>query len=209
MVEKQITEKESLEVITAMIARTKSRYALGDGNIMLMWGYLTVAVSLAVWILLYYTHSGAVNWLWFLIPLVGGVATPLMARHQRRVEGVVSYSDRLISQLWTIVGLSFVCLTAACLAFAFIAGVNSWIAMLVYSLIAAPIAETVQGIALKERSMLWGGVIALVIGLFTLCCVVGGVLLYASWFMPLFILAFVSMMILPGHILNHKAAKAA
>ena len=209
MVEKQITEKESLEVITAMIARTKSRYALGDGNIMLMWGYLTVAVSLAVWILLYYTHSGAVNWLWFLIPLVGGVATPLMARHQRRVEGVVSYSDRLISQLWTIVGLSFVCLTAPCLAFAFIAGVNSWIAMLVYSLIAAPIAETVQGIALKERSMLWGGVIALVIGLFTLCCVVGGVLLYASWFMPLFILAFVSMMIVPGHILNHKAAKAA
>ena len=209
MVEKQITEKESLEVITAMIARTKSRYALGDGNIMLMWGYLTVAVSLAVWILLYYTHSGAVNWLWFLIPLVGGVATPLMARHQRRVEGVVSYSDRLISQLWTIVGLSFVCLTAACLAFAFIAGVKSWIAMLVYSLIAAPIAETVQGIALKERSMLWGGVIALVIGLFTLCCVVGGVLLYASWFMPLFILAFVSMMIVPGHILNHKAAKAA
>lgn len=209
MVEKQITEKESLEVITAMIARTKSRYALGDGNIMLMWGYLTVAVSLAVWILLYYTHSGAVNWLWFLIPLVGGVATPLMARHQRHVEGVVSYSDRLISQLWTIVGLSFVCLTVACLAFAFIAGVNSWIAMLVYSLIAAPIAETVQGIALKERSMLWGGVIALVIGLFTLCCVVGGVLLYASWFMPLFILAFVSMMIVPGHILNHKAAKTA
>ena len=43
MEERKLTEKESLEVITTMIARTRERY-IGDGNIMLMWGYLTVAV---------------------------------------------------------------------------------------------------------------------------------------------------------------------
>ncbi len=52
MEEKKLTEKESLELISAMIARTKERYMLGDGNIMLLWGYLTVAVSVAIWILL-------------------------------------------------------------------------------------------------------------------------------------------------------------
>ena len=39
MEERKLTEKESLEVITTMIARTRERY-IGDGNIMLMWGYL-------------------------------------------------------------------------------------------------------------------------------------------------------------------------
>ena len=208
MNEKHLTEKESLEVITAMIARTKLRYALGDGNIMLMWGYLSVAVSLAVWALLCYTHHNAVNWLWFAIPIVGGIVTPLMRRSRRCDFGAVSYSDRLISRMWTIVGFSFLFLTLVCFAFIFIANINCWTAMLVYSLIAVPIAETVQGIALKERSMLWGGVMALAVGMFTLCCAVGGVRLAASWFMPLFILAFVVMMIVPGHILNHKARKA-
>ena len=51
MEEKKMTEKESLELITTMIQRTRERY-VGDGNIMLMWGYLTVAVTALVWILL-------------------------------------------------------------------------------------------------------------------------------------------------------------
>lgn len=207
MVEKQITEKESLEVITAMIARTKERYAIGSGNIMLMWGYLVVAVAILVWLLLYLTHNPSVNWCWFLIPLVGCIASPVMARRERRETGVVSYSDRLISQMWTILGVSFVALTAFCLAFSMIAGIDCWASMLAYSLIAAPIGEIVSGVALKESSMKWGGVIALVTGLFTLCCVIGGVVLYAVWYMPLYIFAFVVMMIIPGHIINRKAAK--
>ena len=44
MEDKKMTEKESLELITAMIQRTKERY-VGDGNIMLMWGYLSVVVA--------------------------------------------------------------------------------------------------------------------------------------------------------------------
>ena len=45
MDEKKLTEKESIILITEMISRTKERY-IGDGNIMLMWGYLTVLVSI-------------------------------------------------------------------------------------------------------------------------------------------------------------------
>ena len=32
-----------------------------------------------------------------------------------------------------------------------------------------------------------------------------GIPLEANWFMPLFIIVWVAMMIIPGHILNHKA----
>lgn len=49
MEEKRINERESIEIITSMIARTKKRYSLGDGNIMLMWGYLTLCISALVW----------------------------------------------------------------------------------------------------------------------------------------------------------------
>lgn len=44
MEDRKLTERESLEVITSMIALTKQRY-IGDGRILLLFGYLTVAVS--------------------------------------------------------------------------------------------------------------------------------------------------------------------
>ena len=204
-----MTEKESLEIITKMIERTKVRYSLGDGNILLMWGYLIVVVSLLVWGLLWLTRNNACNWCWFLIPLVGGIATPLMAKKKHEAGAAISYSDRIISRLWTAVGLSFLLLTIFCLFFTYALSVDCWIAMLVYCLIVTPAAEMVNGIVLKEASMQWGGAIALVIGLFTLCCVTGGIVLYASWFMPLFIIAFIVMMIIPGHIINRKASRNA
>ena len=48
MEDRKLTEKESLEVITSMIARTKAKY-LGSGNILLMWGYLIAITSILVW----------------------------------------------------------------------------------------------------------------------------------------------------------------
>ncbi|MCF0163736.1 MAG: hypothetical protein HUJ92_00525, partial [Bacteroidales bacterium] len=44
MEEKNITPQESLEIISQMIESTKRRFRLSDGNTLLMWGYLSVAV---------------------------------------------------------------------------------------------------------------------------------------------------------------------
>ncbi|MDE5801006.1 MAG: hypothetical protein K2H74_08305 [Paramuribaculum sp.] len=202
MEDRKLTEKESLEVITSMIARTKHRY-LGNGNILLMWGYLTVAVSILVWLLLATTHENYWNWLWFAIPLIGGIATPIMARRQQ-VDGVTTYSDKVTSRLWAIFGISEILLTLCCLGFKLFGGVYCWSAMLVYTLIAAPAAEIAQGLIVRESSLTGGGLAGLAVGLATVCCVTGGITLYAYWFMPLFILAFTAMMIVPGHIINHK-----
>ncbi len=75
MEDKKLTEQESLELITTMIRRTRERY-IGDGNIMLMWGYLSAAVAALVWIMLAVTGHPAWNYLWFLIMIVGGTLTP-------------------------------------------------------------------------------------------------------------------------------------
>lgn len=206
MEDKKLTEKESLEVITSMIARTKARY-LGSGNILLMWGYLAVFSSILVWILLAATQQNVWNWLWFAIPVIGMPLTSIMARREKRTDGVVTYSDKITSHLWSIFGVSEIVLTLICLGFSLIGGIKCWTAMIVYTIIAAPFAEIAQGLIVKEKSLIWGGIVGLAIGMVLVCCVTGNIPLLANWFMPLFILFWVVMMIVPGHIINHKAKK--
>lgn len=206
MEDKKLTEKESLEVITSMIARTKARY-LGSGNILLMWGYLAVFSSILVWILLAATRQNVWNWLWFAIPVIGMPLTSIMARREKRTDGAVTYSDKITSHLWSIFGVSEIVLTLICLGFSLFGGIKCWTAMIVYTIIAAPFAEIAQGLIVKEKSLTWGGIVGLAIGMVLVCCVTGKIPLLANWFMPLFILFWVVMMIVPGHIINHKAKK--
>jgi len=206
MEDKKLTEKESLEVITSMIARTKVKY-LGNGNIMLMWGYLVVIVSILVWVMLASTHQNYWNWLWFAIPVVGYPVHSILARREKREYGAVTYSDKITSRLWTIFGVSEFVLILFCLGFTFFKEVDCWSAMLVYSVLIASVAEIAQGLVVKENCLIGGGMIGLAEGMVTVCCVAGGIPLSASWYMPLFILVWVAMMIVPGHILNHKAKK--
>ncbi|WP_290137099.1 hypothetical protein [Duncaniella muris] len=206
MEDKKLTEKESLEVITSMIARTKVRY-LGSGNILLMWGYLAVFTSILVWILLAATQQNVWNWLWFAIPVIGMPLTSIMARREKRTDGAVTYSDKITSHLWSIFGVSEIVLTLICLGFSLFGGIKCWTAMIVYTIIAAPFAEIAQGLIVKEKSLTWGGIVGLAIGMVLVCCVTGKIPLLANWFMPLFILFWVVMMIVPGHIINHKAKK--
>lgn len=206
MEDKKLTEKESLEVITSMIARTKVRY-LGSGNILLMWGYLAVFTSILVWILLAATQQNVWNWLWFAIPVIGMPLNSIMVRREKRTDGAVTYSDKITSHLWSIFGVSEIVLTFICLGFSLIGGIKCWTAMIVYTLIAAPFAEIAQGLIVKEKSLAWGGIVGLAIGMVLVCCVTGKIPLLANWFMPLFILFWVVMMIVPGHIINHKAKK--
>ena len=206
MEEKKLTERESIELITSMISRTKERY-IGDGNILLMWGYLVVIVTITVWVLQVTTLRREWLWLWFLIPLVGGVATPLMSRKRHLKSGVKTYSDNVTSRLWAIVGVSEVILTIICLCLAQLLKVNAWSSMLVYTLLVVPFAELTQGLIVREKCLVYGGLTGLAIGAIFICSVAGQMVLYAHWFLPLFIIAFIAMMIVPGHILNYKAKK--
>ncbi|MBP3298065.1 MAG: hypothetical protein J6L73_00095 [Muribaculaceae bacterium] len=204
---KTLTEKESLEIITTMIERTKERYMLGDGNILLLWGYLSVGIAALVWTLLALTHNPAVNWLWFLIWIIGGIATPIMARRQSRRKGMKSATDKIISRLWSVVGFSAIACTFCCLGFLLFGGVDSWSMMFAFALIIVPMIEIAQGIILDERSFVWGGSVGLLAGIITLACIAGHVELAARWMMPLFIAGFAAMMIIPGHVLNYKARR--
>lgn len=203
MEEKKLTELESISIIAEMISRTKERY-IGDGNIMMMWGWLTVAVTCLVWSLLAATLNPAWNWLWFLIPAIGGTLTPIMAKKSERKQGVKTFSDKISSQIWLAVGLIGMIATIVCLGFGF-AGIYAWSLMFVYALIIVPFAEIVQGLIVREKSLVIGGAAGIAVGIFTTGCLISNITLYAYWFLPTFMLAFVCMMIIPGYIINRKA----
>jgi len=208
MEDKKISERESIEIITSMIARTKERYMLGDGNIMLMWGYLTVAVGVLVWVMLAITHNPAVNWLWYLIWIIGGIATPIMSKKKEVKKGTKTYTDKIISRLWTIVGYSAISCTFICLGLFLARGIDAWSAMIIFAMVIIPIVEIANGIVLNESSYIWGGAVGLLAGIFVTCCIAGGVTLSAAWFMPIFIVEYICMMIIPGHVINRKAKRS-
>lgn len=205
MEEKKLTEQESITIITEMISRTKQRY-IGDGNIMLMWGWLIIAVTGLVWLMLEQTCNPAWNWLWFLIPVVGGIASPIMAKKSTVKRGVRTYSDKITSQIWTAVGIIAIVATIVCIGFSFY-GPSVWTLMYVFGLVIVPFAEIIQGLIVREKSLIWGGACGMTIGLFTTACLLSRVPIYVNWFMPVYMLSFTCMMLVPGYIINHKARK--
>lgn len=207
MEEKKISEAQSLAIITEMIERSNVRRKLGNGNIMLMWGYLTVIVSVLVYVLMITTKNPLSNWLWFLIPVVGGIATPIMARKQRNTEKVKTYIDSIENGLWTIVGCISMALMLLCFGFSISGYPGSWKSMMVFALLIVGLAEAFQGLVLKMKTMTIGGIIGTTAGLVLLCAICTGIPLYAYWVMPMFIVAFICMMIIPGHILNAEAKR--
>ena len=205
MEEKKLTEQESISIIAEMISRTKERY-IGDGNIMLMWGWLTIAVTGLVWLLISKTQNPFWNFLWFLIPIVGCISTPVMARKSEKKRGVKTYSDKISSQIWLAVGIVAIAITIICVVFNF-CGILVWDLFLVYALMIVPFAEIVQGLIVKEKSLVVGGAFGIIIGLITTACLLGNMPLYAYWFMPMFMLSFACMMLIPGYIINFKARR--
>lgn len=207
MQERGLNTQESISIITEMIEQSKTRRLIGDGNILLLWGYLTVSVATLVWILLAITHHPAVNWLWFLIWIIGGIASPILVRKQRKKAGVTTYADKLCNALWTIVGYCAIALTFIALAFMLVKGANAWSALLLLPLLIVGFAEAMQGVILREKSMVWGGAIGILAGLFSLCCMAANIEFHALWFMPMFCVSFTAMMIIPGHFLNYKSRR--
>ena len=110
MKEKEIDAREGIDIITAMVEATKNRLSINDGNVLLLWGYVSVSVSIVVWALLHITGHPAVNWLWFLIWIIGGTAMSRMVKKSEK--GFISYSDRLSKGIWTLVGWCSILATA-------------------------------------------------------------------------------------------------
>lgn len=205
MEERKLNEKESLELITQMIANTRNRMQTNNGNVYLLWGYSSVAVAILIYTIGFFSTHPGWNFLWFLIWIIGGTFTGHVLKDDKKSPK--GYTDKITEGLWSIVGYCAIAFTLLCLYFMLAKGANCWSLMMVFGLFVIGFATSVQGVILKEKSLIVGGGIGMGFGAFIMCCLIAGIPLENSWTTPLFILTFIFMMIMPGHILNHKAQR--
>lgn len=185
MEERKINETESLELISMMVknARTNLRAKI-NSNILLLWGYTVVFVSILVWILKKWTLFQYASLSWLLIPLICLPITKYLYS-QDKVK-VKSYFDRTIDYITilnvlicTIIALSAIRVKMPVL---FIEGIlfSMWIITI--------------GLLIRYKIVIWGGVIGVTLSLCLLFLTedVNQILIFAL--IPLF------SIIIPGHL---------
>lgn len=185
----QFDSRQSLALITEMIQNTRNRMERNAGRPLLIWGYATIAVTLAVWFALVQTGNPQWNYLWFGIPAAGW---PLMWLMRNRESGNVrNYVDRVIGYIWLVLGGTAFG-TGMLAMFFFQMPVLFLITLLMGT------GVTLTGLVIRFRPGIIGGIAGI---LLAGCCLavpgIDGCLLFAA--------AFLVMMVVPGHILNYRS----
>ena len=154
MEKKNLTEVESLELITSMINDSRSRLARNSGTPFLIWGYTTIAVSLFNALAIYLGWSYSWGWSWFAIPVVGWVGMLLLGKSEPSAR---NYIDRVISIIWATLGVSF--------AWFFLAAIVYGCSIAYLTILVMGAGTVITGLTLKDRATTICGGAAMIVSL--------------------------------------------
>lgn len=197
MENKQLTTNESLELISRMIENTRRNFSDKGGTMFLIWGYTTIAVTAAVYALFVATSNPAMMWIWWSLPLVGGLLT--WRHYSRFKKPVKTHLDKAVNYVWGVFGAASI----ACALFAFIASVvygKPLINILFTIALMVGMATAITGLTIKYKPVAVGGFIGIGLSFIILCT--GGL-----WQFPLFAAIFLAAQVIPGHMLNRAYRK--
>ncbi|MDO4335957.1 MAG: hypothetical protein Q4C37_09060 [Bacteroidales bacterium] len=203
MEDKKLTPQESMELIASMIQNTKRRVASPDLRISVMWGVLVIVTAAAAWALLSTTHNPWYNFVWFAIPLIG-IPANIILKGNREKRGAKTYLDTVSEGVWKCVGYIAIGLTIACFIAQECGYPSAWLAMFYYAFIVVGFGAAVSGLLLRENSYLFGGLFSIFAGFAIIICSLCQVPLLYSWVVPLYILCFLLMFIVPAFIISRK-----
>ncbi len=117
-----------------------------------------------------------------------------------------TYVDKISAGIWKMVGgLAFAGM-ALCVGF-MLFSYNVWILMFMYAFVIVGFGAAVQGVVIRESSLIFGGIFGILAGGFVVCCVMSGIPLRHVWVIPLYMFCFLLMTVIPGHIINCKAKR--
>lgn len=202
MEDKRISEQESLQIISRMISETKQCATPANFNIMKMWGWLNVLVTLLVFIMLKITHDNVWNWLWFLIPVIGGSAMWVIFRREEKESLAVSYVSKAVGTLWCTLGITFGLLMLIAIVFAF-RGYNVWSMIFILTPTIVGVGCIATGAMLRMKSFVFGGLVSVLCGSAISCLfIVQGSLTIDSLFF--FVVAFFAAMLFPSYFISDK-----
>ncbi|MFZ1263133.1 MAG: hypothetical protein WAT34_06440 [Chitinophagaceae bacterium] len=211
--EKQLTEKESLDLIAMMINKAKDSYHnTGIGS--MMWGTIIAVCSLVKLAELHFDYALPFDIYWLtILAVVPQIFITLKEKKERKVK---SYDDIYMDYLWLGFGISIFLLifitnavfsvwepvaieykqlTGHISTFRF----SEFIAPLFLLLYGIP--TFVTGAACKFKPMLWGGLLCWV------CCIIS---LYTTIKIDLMLTAFSAIFawLIPGIIMERQYRKA-
>lgn len=191
MEDKTLNEKESLELITRMIKNTQQKMEKHNGIPFLIWGYITVITSVTIWLLM--KNTGNYNWqfLWFIIPIIG---YPTMLFFLKKEDkGVKTFVDKVIAYVWICFGVASLVVSTAVVFY--------WnIPVLFIILLLMGTGTAITGLIIQFKPIAITGIVSIFLS--SACLIVKGhdtILVFA--------LAFLLMMVVPGHILNYKSRR--
>ena len=199
MEEKNLTEKESLELISQMIKETKHRLYVEDGNALILSGVWIVVVAALTTATTLITGNPNAQALWALVALVVPFVRTIR-RKKASANGRVSYVDKMVRQLWLINSYSVIAATI-------IALVTSWVVLLLYAFVIVGFCAAAQGVVVREKSLVVGGFISEVLGGVVAGMALCQLPLNLEYVVPMMMVSYMAMMIVPGYIIRKKALK--
>ncbi len=202
MEERKFTEKESLELISQMISASRQRLQKGSGNPFLYYGYTSIAISAATFLLTRFSGSLAWNLLWMLMFIP---AIVLWVKDRDSKPEVTSYIDRMLTNTWKVVLMLMVLSLAVILGSGFGSGTINLMLMLPLALIFVCTGTLITGLTIGEGSIVGMTTIAFVMPVLLLSGMVSG-----DGYLPVWNLAggfsFLFSLVIPGHIINHRSS---
>lgn len=200
MEEKKMTEKESLELVFRMIQATRQNLGKGSGNYFLVYGYMALILSVAIYMLLYVTGNTlwAVGWFLMFLPMI-----VIAFRKKENKPLVVTYTDSMVKKVWQVIGSLFSLTIFVMLVLMFIMGKYDFVLMLPLSLLYAGIGTAITGLVIKESCLVYGSFVGFVFAIYMLMSYTLNGSAEMIWNLY-FGLSLVVMMVVPGHVLNNK-----
>ncbi|TGX80988.1 hypothetical protein E5358_11465 [Palleniella muris] len=204
MNDKKLTPQESMELITSMIQNSKQRVAMPDLRISVMWAVVTILTAAITWVLITVTHNPWFNFVWFAIPAIGIPANIFLASKADRIKTAKTYVDYATDRLWQIVGYIAIGISIGCFIAQQCGYPQAWLAMLFYAFIIVGFGATITGVLLKENSYVFGGLFSVFSGAAVIICTLCRIQLLYSWVIPLYMLCFLLMFIVPAFVIAKK-----
>lgn len=198
MEDKTLSEKESLALIARMIRNTQDKLEDNAGIPLLVWGYVTLATTMAVGLLTFFTGNNNYQLLWFLIPIMGLLLTRIL--NKQHPKGVRTFVDSVVGYVWLVIGVSCVVVSAS----AFF----THIPVLVIIMLMVGIGSAITGLVVKFSTLTVGGFISIVLAIVLLF--VNQIILMDHQLLlsfALFALSFAFTCVIPGHVLRARAKK--
>lgn len=198
MNEKEITTLQSIELISKMIENTRSNFNKKGGMMFIIWGYTAALVAAGVLLLYKTTGNPGVMWAWWALPVIGWVLTYIHLR--KNPQPVTTYMDKLVNYIWMVFTIGCMASVTAYCAGGLILG-RGYFDLLLVVLLLMSSATLLTGIIIKFRPIIIGGAVG-----------IAGSLVHPllGWDgqMILFIGLFLTVMAIPGHILNYKEKRS-